>query len=132
MTRKTQFLIAGAGAIAGMVAARAFGGKHIHTLPYGYGMKLKKAVTINNSPERLYDSWRDLRSITTLSDNIHVEVLDDTHSHWTVRVPGGLTTLQWTAEITVDRPGEMIGWRSLDGADIDNAGYVRFEQVRGG
>ena len=26
----------------------------------------------------------------------------------------------------------MIGWRSLDGADLDNAGYVRFERATGG
>jgi hypothetical protein len=26
----------------------------------------------------------------------------------------------------------MIGWRSLDGADLDNAGYVRFEPGTGG
>jgi uncharacterized membrane protein len=26
----------------------------------------------------------------------------------------------------------MVGWRSLPGADIDNAGYVRFERAGGG
>src|SRR5207244_3020662 len=52
-------------------------------------------------------------------------------SHWTLKVPGGVN-LEWDAEITVDRKNEMIGWRSLDGADLDNAGYVRFERATGG
>src|SRR2546425_6137716 len=26
----------------------------------------------------------------------------------------------------------MIGWRSLEGADLDNEGYVRFERATGG
>jgi uncharacterized membrane protein len=57
-----------------------------------------------------------------------VQVMDDRRSHWTLRAPGGVN-LEWDAEITIDRPGEMIGWRSFDGADIDNAGYVRFERT---
>jgi uncharacterized membrane protein len=47
-----------------------------------------------------------------------------------MKVPGGIT-LEWEAEITVDRKNEMIGWRSLNGADLDNAGYVRFERAIG-
>ena len=132
MSRKAKLLIAGAGAVAGIFAVRTFSGKHIHTLPYGYGIKLKKALTINSSPEQLYNFWRKLANLTKLFDNVlSVEVLDDRRSQWTLRVPGGIT-LEWEAEITVDRKNEMIGWRSLDGADLDNAGYVRFERAIAG
>jgi uncharacterized membrane protein len=128
MSRTAKLLIAGAGAVAGVYAVRTFGGKHIHTLPYGYGIKLKKAVTTNASAVKLYNFWRNLTNLPKLFDNVlSVEVLDDRRSHWTLRVPGGIT-LEWEAEITVDRRNEMIGWRSLDGADLDNAGYVRFER----
>ena len=133
MTRKTQVLIAGAGAAAGIYGlTRLLGGKHINTLPYGYGIKIKRAVTVNASPDQLYAFWRRLDNLHVLFDNvISVKVSDDQRSHWTLRVPGGLT-LKWDAEITVDRGGEMIGWRSLEGADLDNAGYVRFERATGG
>jgi len=132
MTRKTQVLIAGAGVAVGIYAARKALGKTINTLPYGYGIKLKKAVTVNSPPERLYRYWRDLKNLPGLSDNLlSVDMIDKTRSHWTLRVPGGLS-LQWDAEITVDRENEMVGWRSLDGADLDNAGYVRFEKATGG
>jgi len=133
MNRKVQMLIAGAGAAAGIYGiTRLLGGKHINTLPYGYGIKMKKAVTINATPDRLYKYWRSLENLHVVFDNIvSVEVLDDIRSHWTLSVPGGMT-LEWDAEITTDRKDEMIGWRSLDGADLDNAGYVRFERATGG
>jgi uncharacterized membrane protein len=133
MNRKTQMLIAGAGAAAGIYAlTRALGGKHIHTLPYGYGIKLKKAVTVNSSAEVLYTFWRNLENLPKVFDNaLSVQMLDGKRSHWTLKAPGGID-LEWDAEITVDRENEMIGWRSLDGADIDNAGYVRFEHAPDG
>ena len=133
MNRKTQMLIAGAGVAAGVYGlTRLLGGKHINTLPYGYGIKMKRAVTVNASPDQLYQFWRRLENLPMLFDNIlSVEAIDNKRSRWTLRVPGGLS-LEWGAEITVDRNNQMIGWRSLEGADLDNAGYVRFERATGG
>jgi uncharacterized membrane protein len=132
MYRMTKVLIAGGGAAAGFYAMKALGGKRINTLPYGYGIKMKRAVTINSSADQLYNYWSNLSNLTKLFDNVlSVEVLDVTRSHWTLRAPGGIS-LEWDAEITVDRRNEMIGWRSLDGADLDNAGYVRFEPAPAG
>jgi len=128
----TKVLIAGGGAAAGFYAMKALGGKRINTLPYGYGIKMKRAVTISSSADQLYNYWSNLSNLTKLFDNVlSVEVLDVTRSHWTLRAPGGIS-LEWDAEITVDRRNEMIGWRSLDGADLDNAGYVRFEPAPAG
>jgi uncharacterized membrane protein len=33
---------------------------------------------------------------------------------------------EWDARLIEDKPGEMLSWQSLDGADIDNAGSVWF------
>ena len=132
MNRSTQVLTALGGAVAGFVAVRAVAAKRIKTLPYGYGIKLKKSVTVNAPPEQLYRYWRNLTNICRFStDILSIQATDGSRSHWILRVPGGFT-IGWDAEITVDRPGEMIGWRSLDGADLDNAGYVRFEPATGG
>jgi uncharacterized membrane protein len=132
MNRTSQVLLAGAGAVAGIYLVRRAFGKTIHTLPYGYGIKLKKSVTVGGSPERLYRHWRNLRNVSRLFENgLSVNVIDHIRSRWALKIPGGVT-LAWNAEITVDRENEMIGWRSLDGADIDNAGYVRFERATGG
>jgi len=133
MDRRSKVLIAGAGAVASFyVVSRAVGGRHIDTLPYGYGIKIKKSVIVNCPAEQLYQHWRDLTNLPQLfGGGLSVELLDSTRSHWTLRAPGRID-LEWDAEITVDRDGEMIGWRSLEGADLDNAGYVRFERSIGG
>jgi uncharacterized membrane protein len=133
MTRKKQMWIAGASAAAGFFAvAWALGGRRVRTLPYGYGMKIKRSVLVNASPERLYRYWRDLSNIPDLFDNmLSVDLLDHTHSRWALAGPGGVH-LRWQAQITIDRTNRMIGWRSVGGADIDNAGYVRFEQAAAG
>jgi uncharacterized membrane protein len=39
--------------------------------------------------------------------------------------------LEWDSEITADRPGELIAWRSLEGADLDQHGEVRFQAAPG-
>jgi len=132
MNRKTQIFIAGAGAAAAFCAVRALRGKHINTLHYGYGIKVKKEVTINCPVDQLYNYWRNLANLPKLFGNVlSVEALDASRSHWTFRGVGGIT-LEWDAEITVDRENEMIGWRSLDCANLDNAGYVRFEPATDG
>jgi uncharacterized membrane protein len=133
MNRNAQMAIVGVGAATGFcLISRALGRKRINTLPYGYGIKMKKSITVNAPAEQLYAFWRNLENLPTLFDNVlSVEVLDADRSHWTLCVPGG-NTLEWDAEITIDRKNEMIGWRSLEGADIDNAGYVRFERPTGG
>ncbi len=133
MNRKAQMVIAGAGTAAGIYGiSRAIGRKRINTLPYGYGIKIKKAITVSAQAERLYLYWRNLQNLPRLFDDfVAVRVDDDIHSHWTLHAPGGML-LEWDAEITIDRPNEMVGWRSLEGADIANAGYVRFEKASGG
>ena len=74
MTRKTQMLIAGAGSAAGVYAlTRILGRKHINTLPYGYGIKIKKAITVNAPPERLYAFWRRLENLKILVDELITE-----------------------------------------------------------
>lgn len=133
MRRNAQILVsATAGALAIYGLKRVVGGKRIHTLPYGYGIKLKKSVTIDRPPDQLYNYWRNLESIPKLFDNLlSVDVIDEKHSHWKLNVPGGVV-LEWDAEITIDRENEMIGWHTMDGADIANAGYVRFLRATGG
>src|SRR3954467_6455589 len=114
MNRKMQLLIAGAGGACGIYALTRAAQKKINTFPYGYGIKLKKAVTVGCPAAQLYRHWRDLKNLPRLFDNVlAVQSYGDGRSHWTLHVPGGMT-LEWDAEITVDRENEMIGWRSLE------------------
>src|SRR5579883_1745003 len=52
-------------------------------------------------------------------------------SHWVVRGPGDRRA-QWDAEIINETENELIGWRSLDGSEIPNAGSVTFRDAEGG
>jgi uncharacterized membrane protein len=44
----------------------------------------------------------------------------------------GIPTVEWDAEIINDVENERIGWRSLQGADVDNTGSVKFEPTADG
>jgi uncharacterized membrane protein len=60
-----------------------------------------------------------------------VQVFDERRSHWKAKGPAG-SSVAWGAEIVEDRPNERIAWRSLDGAEVDNSGSVRFVRAPGG
>jgi uncharacterized membrane protein len=101
-------------------------------LSAGRGARVERTVTILRSPEALYESWRDLARLPQLMSHLEsVTPLDERHSRWVARGPGG-TRITWEAEITADEPGRLIAWRSVNGADIENAGSVRFTPAPGG
>jgi uncharacterized membrane protein len=96
------------------------------------GMKLSEQITIAQPPEEVYSFWRQLENLAKFMEHVEsVEELDDLRSRWVVKGPAG-TDLEWTATILTDHPNELISWESLPGAEVQNAGSVRFESVDGG
>lgn len=90
------------------------------------GIHVHRTITVNRPPEELYRYWRELGNLPRFM--LHLESVTsgrDARSHWVAKAPAG-RTVEWDAEIITDRPNELIGWRSLEGADIPNAGSVRF------
>lgn len=95
-------------------------------------IRVQKSITINRSPEEVYSYWKDFRNLPNFMYHLEsVEVTGEGRSHWVASAPAG-TTVEWDAEILEDRPNERIVWRSLPGADVDNAGIVEFERATGG
>jgi uncharacterized membrane protein len=95
-------------------------------------IRVAQAITINRSPEEVYRFWRDFQNLPRFMKRLEsVQATGDKRSHWVAKAPAG-TTVEWDAEITEDRPNELIAWRSLEGADVDNVGSVRFERAPGG
>jgi uncharacterized membrane protein len=95
-------------------------------------MKVKKTVTVMKSPEELYTFWHDFENLPRFMRHLEsVQVTGDGRSHWKAKAPAG-QTVEWDAEVTEDRPNELIAWRSLEGADVDNSGSVRFMPATGG
>jgi uncharacterized membrane protein len=92
----------------------------------------EKSVTINRPAEDLYRFWRDFANLPRFMKHLDsVSTSAERRSHWVATGPAG-TKVQWDAEITEDRPNELIAWRSLEGADVANSGMVRFEPATGG
>lgn len=89
-------------------------------------IRVERSVTINADALRLYEFWRQLSRLPDIMRHLtSVTELSPTQSRWVARGPAG-SHIEWEAEIVDDRPGEAIGWRSLPGADVTNAGTVQF------
>lgn len=96
------------------------------------GIRAHHTVTVNRPAEDVYAFWRDLDNLPSFMAHLEsVEVRGDGRSHWKAAAPMG-RSVEWDAEITEDRRSEVIAWRSLEGADVDNEGSVRFRPAPGG
>lgn len=101
------------------------------SVPGGEGKKVGKIVTVNLPVEQVYAFWRNLENLPRFMRHLEsVHDLGGGRSHWVVQGPGG-KRVEWDAEIIEDKPNEMISWRSLSGADVDNAGSVWFQRAPG-
>ena len=95
----------------------------------GHGSRVDHAITVMKPVAEVYRFWRDLENLPTFMAHVEdVDTTTDGKSHWVARGPLGLR-FEWDAEIVTDKPNEVLAWRSLDGADVDTAGSVRFEEL---
>jgi len=102
------------------------------SVPYGRGVRVEQTVTIGLPPEEIYAFFRNFENLPRFMSHLQsVTVLDDKRSHWVTKGPAG-SDAEWDAEIINEIPNELIGWRSVAGSQIDNAGSVHFKQNPGG
>lgn len=96
------------------------------------GTIVGRSVTINRDRRALYDYWRDFSHLPEFMENVlAVSVQDDKRSRWTIAGPAG-TEVEFDTEITEERPGELIAWRSVGDADVQNRGRVEFRDAAAG
>ena len=95
---------------------------------YERGIHVEQSLTIERTPWDLYQFWRNFENLPRFMDHLEaVTVIDEKRSHWVAKAPaiaGG--KVEWDAEIINDEPNSLIAWRSLENANVDNAGSVRF------
>lgn len=102
------------------------------SIPHGEGIRVDKTVSIDRSPEEVYRYWRRLENLPRFMSHLEaVTQLDHTHSHWVAKAPAGMK-VEWDAEIINEVENELIGWRSVEGSDVQNAGSVHFEPAPNG
>ncbi len=96
------------------------------------GIRVRKSITVNRPADEVYGFWRNFENLPRFMHHLEsVQVTGAGRSHWKAKAPAG-TSVEWDAETTEDRPNELIAWRSVEGADVSNAGEVRFVPAPGG
>lgn len=124
--------VAGVTALDVLAAVRLSRRTHPSHQATGGGIRVAAGVTVSRSATEAYDFWRDFSRLPTFMTHLEsVKASDDGTSHWTANGPAG-STVEWDAVIVEDVPGELLSWRSAEGADVPNSGTVRFGPAPGG
>ncbi|WP_424811844.1 SRPBCC family protein [Roseococcus sp. YIM B11640] len=90
----------------------------------------RAAVTIGRSPDDLRALWLDPDTQARIWAHFaDVTALDGRTADWVARGPAG-GQYRWRTEI-IDTGSDQIRWSSLDGADVPNAGTLRFRPAPG-
>ncbi|MGH9159205.1 MAG: SRPBCC family protein [Vicinamibacteraceae bacterium] len=96
------------------------------------GIVVAYATTVNRPVADVYRFWRGFENLPRAMRHLEsVTLLDDTRSHWVARGPAG-TRVEWDATIVNEVENKVIGWRSLEHADVSSAGSVNVRQAPGG
>jgi uncharacterized membrane protein len=94
------------------------------------GIRVEKTISIQNkSAEELYRFWHDFENLPTFMKHLKsVTVINRKRSHWIAIAPLG-SSVEWDAEVITDQENQLITWASVEGADVDNSGFVRFQSA---
>lgn len=102
------------------------------SVPGNRGVKVEETIVVHRPVGEVYRAWRNLENLPNFMKHLDsVEQLDSQRSLWRARGPAGIS-VSWEAELINEKPDQMIAWRSIEGADVDNAGTVRFRPVGDG
>jgi uncharacterized membrane protein len=128
-------LVAATAAVAGVTALDVICSQRLsrrNGASSGVPVHVRQSVSINHSPEVLYRFWRDFQNLPRFMKHIEsIRQTTDGRLQWVAKAPVGMA-VEWDAEVTEDRPNELIAWRSIEGAGVDSVGSVRFERAPGG
>ena len=95
-------------------------------------LRVRRRTTVNRPPDALYRFWRDFTNAPRFMERVEaVQATGERRTHWRAKGPAGLA-IEWDAEVTDERAGELIAWRSLDETPFRHSGVVRFEPAPAG
>lgn len=100
-------------------------------------VEVSLSVAVDRPAEELYRFWRDLTNLPRFMSLVRevrpVDGLPPDQArrwHWVAAAPVG--SLQWESEITEERPGVLIAWRSRAGTPLATEGTVHFAAAPNG
>ncbi len=90
--------------------------------------EVRSTITINRPVHEVWEKWRDLSNLGHCMKHIEsVRKIDDTHWHWKAHVPKSDNMfIEWDSEIIDERDQELLVWRSVRHAEVQNEGMVEF------
>jgi uncharacterized membrane protein len=93
---------------------------------------IQKTINLAAPVEQVYEFWSDFENFPRFMSNVReVRANADGTSHWVVAGPAG-STVEWDAVVTRRVPNELLAWKSVEGAGVENAGLVRFDRNEDG
>lgn len=96
-------------------------------------IRITERFIVDRPREEVYSFWRNLENLPRFMKHLHsVKELDATRSEWSANIPNDLLKIKWKAEITREEQNSYIGWQSIEGSMIDNAGKVDFSDAING
>lgn len=97
-----------------------------------HDVSVERAVTVGRPIAEVFAFWKGYENLPRFMQHLtSVETLAEGRTRWTATGPAGVS-VSWDAETLVERENEWIAWRSLENADVDNSGSVRFQEAPGG
>ncbi|MFN7996379.1 MAG: SRPBCC family protein [Bryobacteraceae bacterium] len=95
------------------------------SVPYELGIRVDESITVGKPRPEVFQFWRNLQNLPRFMKHLESVRVEGDRSHWVACAPAG-KTVEWDAVIHSEVENERIAWRSLPGADVDNAGSVIF------
>ncbi len=96
-------------------------------------INIKQYFTINKPRPEVYQFWRRLENLPLFMRHIRsVEKKEGDLWHWKAKFAESLPAVSWNAQIVKEKEDHFIGWQSVKGSVIDNAGKVEFNDAPNG
>lgn len=90
-------------------------------------IRISERFIVDRPRDEVYSFWRNFENLPRFMKHLHsVTELDATQSEWRANIPNDLLKIKWKAEITREEQNSYIGWQSVEGSMVDNAGKVEF------
>lgn len=122
-------------AVIGVTALDIYAAQKLHRTEAARApaaMEVRRSVTVNALPEKLYSFWRDFENLPRFMKHLEsVSVAGGNISHWVAKAPAG-TSVEWDAEIVEEQPGRRLAWRTLPDSELFHEGSVEFQPAPGG
>lgn len=87
---------------------------------------IQKSIEITEPVRTVYNQWTQFEQFPQFMEGVNkVKQLDDQHLLWETEI--GLADREFKAEITEQKPDEVIAWRAL--GETKHAGRVAFDVI---